>query len=217
MDVLALPKKLGALQYRALVLPYRLVRPTYLADESALRLRYERVLGALDVAVGGFLDDESLTRRGEALRKRADLVEQAEALDNKAAQHATDAARTREEGLNEVERQRRAAAAEAENAVRQAREDEQADKARIARETDERERAEKARIEAEAQARVQAAEAAAQAAKDRIAEAEAAVTAAPKAQVQEAVAQKRTAAQDKRKADVLGDLAAEKRAERKQS
>lgn len=214
MDVLALPKKLGALQYRALVLPYRLARPTFLADESAVRLGYDRALGALDVTVGGLLGDDALTQRGEALRKRADLLEQAEALEGEAAQHAADAARTREQGLSDVERQRRSAAAESDAAVRQAREDEQADKARVARETDQRERAEKARIEAEAQRRVRDAEAAAQAAKDRIAEAEAAVTAAPKAQVQDAVAQKRTAAEEQRNAAVLADLAAEKRAER---
>lgn len=214
MDVLALPKKLGALQYRAMVLPYRLARPTFLADESALRLGYDRVLGRLDLAVGGFLRDDALTQRGEALRTRADLVQQAEALEAEAAQKAAGAASTREQGLSDVERQRRSAAADADDAVRRAREDEQADKARVARETDQRERAEKARIAAEAQRRVEDAEAAAQAAKDRIAEAEATVTAAPKAQMADAVAHKRSAAEAKGDAAVLADLAAEKRAER---
>ncbi len=214
MDVLSLPKKLGALQYKALVLPYRLARPTFLADESVVRLGYERALGALDAKAGALFGDEALVTRGAALRKRADVIETAVELEAKAAKHAAEAEATREQGRDQVARTREAAAEKADAAVREARQDEQAEKQRVARETAQREQAEKARIEKAAKAKASAAEKALKADRERIATAEKAVTAAPKAQLDGAVGTLTDAQQQRSDADVLAALQAREKATR---
>lgn len=215
MDVLALPKKLGSLQYRAIVLPARLGRPTFLADESTVRLAYERVLGSLDQTAGSVFGDAALVQRGAALSRRTEVIEKAVALEAQAAEHAAAAETTRDQGLDDVRRERSAAAQRAASAVNTARTDEQAEKVRIAQETDQRERAEKARIEAEADRKASEASAALQADQARIDAAEKAVTAAPKAEVQNAVAQKRAANEQKRTAASLADLAEAERDSRR--
>lgn len=214
MDALALPKKLGALQYRAIVLPYRLARPTFLAEESSLRLGYDRALGALDVTVGGFLGDEALVHRGQTLRTHADVVEKAVALEAQAAQHAQTASSTLEQGTEAVRDRRAAAAADAGDAIAQAREDASAAKARAARETAQREQAEKDRIATAARAKTAAAHGAEKAEKDRIATAEKAVTAAPAAQLDGAVEELSAAQEQRGQADVLSDLAGAEKASR---
>ena len=214
MDVLALPKRLGALQYRALVLPYRLARPTFLADESALRLGYDRALGALDERVGALLGDDVLVHRGQSLRKHADVVEKAVALEAEAAEHAQVAESTREQGADAVNARRAAAAREAGDAVKDARESAQAAKERAARETAQREQAEKDRIAAATRTRTTAARQAERAEQARIASAEQAVTAAPKAGLDSAVDELTTAQEQRTQADVLADLADQEKARR---
>ena len=215
MDVLALPKKLGSLQYRVLVLPYRLARPTFLADESALRLSYDRALGSLDRMAGRLLGDPELVQRGTALTKRADALATAVELEDRAAQHAEVAQESREQGLDDVQRRRRQAAQEAASSVSGAREAERAEKARVERETEQREQAEKARIEAQVERKAHAATSALQADQARIDAAEQAVSAAPKAQVQQAVDLQHAAEEDKRQAAALADLAEAERASRR--
>lgn len=214
MDVLALPKKLGALQYRALVLPYRLVRPTFLADESAVRLGYDRALGALDERVGAFLGDEALEHRGQALRKHAAVVEKAVALEAEATQHAQMAESTREQGAEAVRSRRAAAAREAGESATQARERAQAAKDRAARETAQREQVEKDRIEAAARAKSETVLQAERAEQERIATAEKTVTAAPKAQLDGAVDELTAAREQRSQAEVLSDLASKEKAGR---
>ncbi len=214
MDVLALPKKLGALQYRALVLPYRLVRPTFLADESALRLGYDRAIGALDEKVGALLGDEALVHRGQSLRKHADVVEKAVVLEAEAGRHAEMAASTREQGAEAVRSRRAAATREAGESVREAREDAAAAKERVARETAQREQVEKDRIEAAARNRSDAALQAERAEEVRIAAAEKAVTAAPKAQLDGALDELSTADEQRQQAEVLSGLADKEKARR---
>jgi len=214
MDVLALPKKLGALQYRALVLPYRLARPTFLAEESALRLGYDRAIGTLDEKVGGFLGDEELAHRGQSLRKHAGATEKAVALEAEATRHVQAAESTREQGAKAVSSRRAAAVQDTSATVKQARKDAKSAKDRAARETAQREQAEKDRIKAAARTTTTAVLRAERAEKARIAAQEQAVTAAAKARLGGAVDELSTARAQRGQADVLSDLADKEKASR---
>ena len=73
MKMIAVPRAVLQLQYEAVRLPLVVldawVLGRYLAEESGLRLSFERVLGSCDTAAGWLLDDRTLRQR-VALRQR---------------------------------------------------------------------------------------------------------------------------------------------------
>lgn len=220
MNVLTLPRKAAVLEYRALTLPARLVETQavvrLLADDSALRLSYERALGAADETVGRLLGDESLQQRGAALRRRTEVLERAVRLEELAEQKRSAAQADLEQETDEASTRRRQAAEQAGRKAAQARKDEAAAAQRVARETAAREKAEKARIQAAAKDRADAAAKAAKAERDRIAAQEKAVTSAPAAQLDGAVADQAKADETRGKADRLARLAAQENLSRQQ-
>ncbi len=152
--------------------------------------------------------------RGQTLRKHADVVENAVALEAEATRHAQTAESTREQGAETVRNRRAAATQEAGESVKEAREDAKAAKDRAARETAQHEQVEKDRIEAAARTRTDAVLQADRAEEARIATAEKAVTAAPKAQLDGAVDELTTAREQRSQAEVLSDLAGKEKADR---
>src|SRR5687768_13742500 len=97
MSPLTLPRKAAALEYKLLRLPATLVESTLITrldDESPLRLAYEKALGSVDEKAGKLLDDESLTKRGSALRRRSEVLAKAVALEEKAEARKAEAQQT---------------------------------------------------------------------------------------------------------------------------
>ena len=61
------------------------VCPAFLADDKAIRLGFERALGTLDRKAGQLLSNDALTRRGEALIRRSEVLANAVNLEQEAA------------------------------------------------------------------------------------------------------------------------------------
>src|ERR1700712_4436367 len=95
MNLSTLPRGAAKLEYSAVRAPLSLLErrvvARYLADDAAMRLGFERLLGSLDSLAGKLLDDESLTRRGQALARRSDMLEKASELEAKADQRKAQA------------------------------------------------------------------------------------------------------------------------------
>ena len=91
MKMIAVPRAVLQLQYEAVRLPIVVldawVLGRYLAEESRLRLSFERVLASCDTAAGWLLDDRTLRQRA-ALRQRTAAL-------TRAAQLAADASHRR--------------------------------------------------------------------------------------------------------------------------
>ena len=218
MSVLtALPRKTAALQYKALRLPYTVLEKQVvgrLAEDSKLRLGYERALGRLDERAGRLTGDADLSRRGEALQRRAQVLEtrtevltKAEQLEAKAQSRKQEAEQTLQAEKDRAEQQRREAARGKQEGVAEALADEEADKRRVAAEADAKEKAEKERIERQAASKQSAAEQRKKTQEQRIEVKLKADTAAPKAQLDDAVELVEDADQKRSRAERMGELA----------
>ena len=205
------PRMAAGLQYKLVRLPYTLLESTVvtklLADDSALRLSFEKALGSLDERAGRFLGDPQLEKRGAALRRRSDVLGTAVKLETKAQTRKAEAEQTLKAEKKAAGQERSEAQQTRVQGLQEARQTERDEKARIAHESEAREKAEKQRVEAAAEQRKQDAQHKADAAKKRIEADEKADTEAPKAQLKEASELAKEADKKRSKAERLGDLA----------
>jgi hypothetical protein len=113
----ALARRVMSAEYALLRMPLSMLENQvvvrWLDEESSLRLGFERTLGTLDTTVGRLVGDPELARRGATLSHRADLLEQAAVLEEKAEARRT----TAEETLEQAEAQAAAKTAEIEREV----------------------------------------------------------------------------------------------------
>ncbi|MDT7537007.1 MAG: hypothetical protein QOI82_592 [Actinomycetota bacterium] len=218
MKVLTLPKAAAALEYRALRLPATLLEKQaarFLAEDSAVRLGFEKALGTLDEKAGSLLGNETIAGRGHALRRRSEILGKAVKLESKAEARKQAAAAKLEAGKKAAEQTREQAKRTAREGVQQTLRNEQAEKKKADQEAKARLQAETERVAAEARAKAQTVEAQLDAQERRIDETTKARTAAPKAQLSNAVAEKKAAESERAKADRLAKLAdAEKESRR---
>lgn len=219
MKVLTLPKAAAALEYKALRLPTTLLEKQvvvrFLAEDSALRLGFEKALGTLDEKAGSLLDDETLQTRGHALRRRSEILGKAVELETKAEQRKAAAAAKLKAGKESAERTREQARQAQREGVQQALREEQAEKKRIEQEAKAKLQAEQKRVQDEARAKAAAVQADLETQEKRIAETTRARTAAPKAQLGDAVAEKKAADAERAKAERLAQLADAEKESRK--
>lgn len=216
MNVLTVPRTVAGLEYKVVRLPATVGASLVgrLDEESRIRLAFEKALGSVDAAVGRFLSDEELTRRGTALSRRAEILETAVVLEEKAELRKAQAAQELKEKKAAAGEQRRTADQEKAEETRRLREQEKAEKKAAAVEAAAKERAAAEAIRAEAAAKLDAE-------RDRVAAAEAAIekrveqrTAAPKAQLEQAVERKSNADAERAAADRLSELAQAEKARR---
>jgi hypothetical protein len=114
MNVLTVPRTVVALQYKALRFPSKVVEQQlvgrFLEQDSPLRLGVERSLASLDASVGRFLQDDGLTRRGTAVVRKADALDVASSLEEKAAQRKAEAEQSLQDQKQAAAEQRAQAA-----------------------------------------------------------------------------------------------------------
>jgi colicin import membrane protein len=218
MKVLTLPKAAAALEYRALRLPATLLEnqvARFLAEDSAVRLGFEKVLGTVDEKAGALLGNDTIASRGHALRRRSEILGKAVELETKAQIRKAAAAAKLEAGKKAAEKTREQAKRAAREGVQETLRTEQERKKHAEQEADARLQAETERVEAETRAKTQAVEAQLDAQERRIDETTKARTAAPKAQLSNAVAEKKAATDERAKADRLAKLADAEKESRK--
>lgn len=221
MFVATPPRQMLSWEYRLIRLPAQLVQTRvvtrYLEGDNPGRLGYERLLGAADGFAGRVLHNEKLIERGDALRRRVELLAAAEQMEQQAQAQRTESrqalreqqeeARTEREQAAELERQRISQASE-EAAAAKSQAQEQARKA-----------AEQAarRAEAAKQRSVAAARSTAEARTSVIDKRVQRATAAPKAELRQAGDTKAAARAKRSDAAALGSLTDRKRRQRKSS
>ena len=211
MKILTVPKAAAALEYKALRLPATLIETQvvvrFLAEDSALRLGFEKALGTLDEKAGSLLGNDQLASRGHALRRRSEVLAKAVQLEAKAEARTESAEATLKASQEKAERTREQALKNQREGVQEAHREERAEKQRVEQEAKARLQAEKKRVEDEARAKAQAVTAQLDAQESRIDEVTKARTAAPKAQLHDAVGEKKAANAERQKADRLAKLA----------
>jgi hypothetical protein len=219
MKVLTLPKAAAALEYKALRLPATLLETQvvvrFLAEDSALRLGFEKALGTIDEKAGSLLGDEGIATKGHALRRRSEVLGKAVELETKAQARKESAQQKLKAGTEQAEQTREQARKAQREGVQEALREEQAEKRRVEQEAKARLAAERKRVEDEARAKAQAVTAQLDEQEQRIDEVTRARTAAPKAQLGDAVAEKKAANAERSKADRLAKLAADERESRR--
>ena len=219
MNVLTLPKKAAALEYKALRLPSALLQQQvvvrFLAQDSALRLGFERAVGTLDEKVGALFDDSELASRGHALRRRSEVLEKAVELEAKAEQRHLQAEATLQAGTARAEQTREQAFTAQRAGAEEALREEAVEKRRVEQDAKARLRAEKQRVVTRARAKTQAVTAQLREQEQRIDSVASARTAAPKAQLGAAVAEKKAADAERLKAERLASLADQERQSRR--
>ena len=217
MNVLTVPRTVAALEYKALRLPATVGASlvSRLDEESRVRLAYEKALGNVDATVGKLLKNEDLTRRGTALSRKAEVLETAVRLEEKAEQRKAAAGEALREQKSAAAEQRRTAEQDKAQELRRLREQEKAAKKAVKEQADAQERAAAQAVQTKAQASI-AAE------RDRLADTEARIeqrtaarTAAPKAQLSEAIERKQTADAERSAADRMAQLAEAERESRR--
>jgi hypothetical protein len=216
MNVLTLPRTVAALEYKALRLPATVVGKAVstLDEESRVRLAFEKALGNVDATVGRLIGDEDLTRRGTALSRKAEVLETAVALEEKAEQRKQQAAQTYQAQKSTAAQQRREAEQEKADETRRLREQEKARKQAVKQQADAKERAAAQAVQTNAQAKIRAERERLAETEERIQARTSARTAAPKAQLSEAIQRKQDADSERAAADRMAQLADVERSKR---
>ena len=218
MNVLTVPRTVAALEYKALRLPATVVETQvvarFLDEESPVRLAYEKALGNVDSAVGKLLANDELTRRGTALSRRAEVLETAVRLEEKAEQRKASADEHLQEQKAAAAEQRRAAEKEKADELRRLREQEKAQKKAVKAQADAQEKAATDEVRAKAEAELKAERERLARTEERIEQRAAERTAAPKAQLSQAVERKQEADAERAAADRLAELADAEREKR---
>ena len=220
MNVLTVPRTVAALEYKALRLPAAVVGKAVatLDEESRVRLAFERALGNVDATVGKLLANDELTRRGTALSRRAEVLETAVALEEKAEQRKAAAAQELREQKQAAAEQRSAAEQDKQAELRRLREQEKAAKKAVQEKADAQEKAAARAVQAKAQAGISAERQRLAETERRIEQTTAARTAPSKAQLEDAVERTQEADAERAAADRLASLAdAEREARQAQS
>lgn len=218
MRATTLPRTLAVLQYKVASYPAQLlevrVLAPFLADESPLRLAYERALGTLDATAGSLLGDDGLRDRGRALRERAQRVDKVAVLEAKADERREEATTTLRQRQQELAAQKAQAQREHEQQAARLQAQREAKQTALAQESQARKRAEERRIQSETQAEVAAERARVEAQKATI-EARVARSTQPQQQELRKAGQGAKAAKQKAAdADTLAALTAAEKASR---
>ena len=218
MNVLTAPRAAAALQYKALRLPYTVLETQvvtrFLDEESRVRLAFERALGNVDATIGKLLDNDELTRRGTALARRADVLENAVRLEEKAEQRKAEADAALREQKEQAAQQRRQAEQEKAERARQVKQQAAAEKRRVKEQAQAQEKAAAQAISKSAQAELDAERERLEQQEARIEQQKAARTAAPKAQLDKAVERQAVADDERAEAERLAQLAEAERESR---
>ena len=221
MTLITVPRCMAKLEYSAARLPFTLLEEhvvaRYCDDEARLRLRFERFLGSLDGVAGWLLADRDISRRGQALIRRAEFLAKADELDTKAQGRRAQAEDKLQAGQAQpagpASRPTRRWTTRSPPLTSESRKT----SSKYAAWPMHGHRRKTAQAEQAAEKRAAKAEDAKQARQRRISAREDRVTAAPKQQLSDAAA-KRTAAKDRRQeADRLGQLARREREARRTS
>jgi hypothetical protein len=216
MNVLTVPRTVAALEYQLLRLPATVVGKAIatLEEESRVRLAFEKALGSVDATVGRLLANDDLTRRGTALSRRAEVLETAVRLEEKAELRKASAAEALQEQKSTAAAQRTAAEQDKQKELRRLREQEKAAKKAVQDKADAQEKAAAKAVQAKARAEITAERERLAETEQRIEQTTAARTAAPKAQLQDAVGRKQDADAERAAADRLAQLAGAEREKR---
>lgn len=95
MSLMTVPRTILGLEYKAVRYPAQLVETKLVAprfaEDSPVRLSFERFLGTLDTTAGKLLADEALSDRGRVLTRRVEVLNKAVALEAKAAERKAEA------------------------------------------------------------------------------------------------------------------------------
>jgi hypothetical protein len=209
MNVLTVPRTVASVEYQLLRLPATVVGKAVatLDEESRVRLAFEKALGNVDATVGKLLKDEALTRRGTALSRKAEVLETAVRLEEKAEQRKATAANTLAQSKSAAAEQRRQAEKDKADETRRLREQAAAEKRRVKAEADAQEKAAAKAVQTKAQAKIRSEHEQLAETEQRIEARTAARTAAPKAQLSEAVERKQEADSERAAADRMAQLA----------
>jgi hypothetical protein len=213
-------RKVMTAEYTMLRLPLSVLESRvverYLDEDSKLRLGFEKTLGTLDTTVGRILGDPDLTRRGAKLSHRADMLQKAVVLEEKADARKQEADKTLKQAKADAERKRTAAQARAQAEVKAIRDEQQAEKSAAVERAQADVEARANQDERDTTARLEAAEARAEQQVQRIQQRTQARTAKPKAQLKDATELAQEATKGRAAAERLSELAEEEKAHRKQ-
>jgi hypothetical protein len=215
MGILTVPRRVAKIEYSAVRLPLSLLEKhvvaRYADEEASVRLGFERLVGSLDGVAGWLLADDTIARRGRALRRRTAFLGKADQLDAKAqarrAQAEEDLHAEQEAARQAREQTRREADEKAAAALRRKQEEKQDAR----QQANARATVKKAQARRAAGDRAATVEQAEQAARRRISAQEKQATAAPKQQLSDAADQHASAEQRRKEADRLEQLAQSKR------
>lgn len=220
MSMLTIPRKVAAVEYTALRLPFTLLETRLIGrldSESKVRLGFEKALGTLDVTVGRAIADASLRHRGAQLSRRADVLAKAVALEEKAAARRKTADAELRQAKQIADQKRDDAQHRAELEANQLLEKREAEQRAVEQKAKAEADAKLAVIDQQAQASVDHVEKVLDERVDAISRRTQARTTQPKAQLKEAAALTGEAARERKSADRLGELASAEKAKRKSS
>jgi hypothetical protein len=186
----------------------------HLDNEAAVRLGFERMLGSLDSVAGRLLADDNLSRRGQALSHRTEMLEKAAELEAKAQRRQAQADQQLQARNEQATKDRQTAERNKQDQLTAAGRKEGADKARARRQAAARAAGEKQRIAQQSQDKVETAERAEATKRKRIASRTQEATAAPKAQLADANRAQGTANAKHQEAQRLAALATQEREQR---
>lgn len=218
MKLTTLPRGVAKLEYTVVRAPLSLLErqvfARYLADDAALRLGFERLLGSLDSFAGRILADEQVARRGQALSHRSAMLDKAAMLEAKAEQRKSQADQQLEASAEQARQDRLDADRKRQANITAARRKEQAEKRQARQQAEAQAAAEKQRSTQQAQAKINAAERAKAAERNRIANRQEQAAAAPKRQLADANSTKQAADAKRGEAGRLSALATAEREQR---
>jgi hypothetical protein len=221
MGLTTVPARLAKLEYSAIRLPFTLLEThvvaRYLDDEAPLRLGFEHFLGSLDGFAGRILSDGDISRRGQALTRRAEFLAKAGELDTKARARRAQAEEKLRAGQAQARQARQQAHTETDDKIAAAYRREQEDKQQVRRTADARAQRKTAQAEHTAKKRAAKAEAAKQATQKSISAQQDRATAATGQRLSDAAEKHSSARNRRQEADRLDQLARREREARRTS
>jgi hypothetical protein len=221
VNMTAVPRTVLHLQYQAVRLPVGVldtrVLGSYLPADAPLRLAVQRVLGSLDTTAGRLLADQTLQRRGTALRERAAALTSAAQLERDAQHRRGQAEEQLTAAAGDASGRRAQARREHRDDVEQAIGDEQAAKRRVAEQAHTRAEAQEEQAQKAAAERLRGVDAQRSAKQTRIDAQQRQAAAEPTATLQAAAADRSDADKRRSDADRLNQLAAAESRQRRRA
>jgi hypothetical protein len=210
MKITDIPFAVLRLQYQLARFPLQLIEDRVVArmgSESAARLRYERSVGRLDVAVGSALGAPDVERRGVALIERSEALGRAATLDTAADRAVETAEADVKDALDTANVVRQEAETDKQEELVQARKDAAHEKVAAIRQAEERVEKAKQQADEAAAKRKDAAESAKKKEHEEIHAAERSVEAVAEAKADDAAKKRTDAAAKRAQADRVEKLA----------